>query len=428
MKNKLLLTAICILLSAAFCTETHAQILKKLEKKVQQKVDRRVDRKVDKKIDEGLDEIEGVGKDSKPATDAVANNTKEEKSSGTATTDNETFSYTSKYDFVPGNKILLFEDFEKDRVGDLPASWNTNGTAETVKLNNLPGKWILTKSGSIYIPDQATTLPDDFTLEFDVYASGIDKQTSGAAALLVYFSESNKLTTDDKNSSSFSIPFCQYIAIGMDTKSIVGIETDANTRSDVKTDIRKAVLDKVHVAVAANKKRLRVWINENKEIDIPRLMPHYKNLNYLKFYPNDFKPGKEALFITNIRLAEGGQDLRSQLETTGKYATSGILFNTNSASILPESVGIIKELANVLKDNSSMKLKITGHTDSDGDDNGNLELSKKRAAAVKTMLTNEFNIDGSRLQTDGKGESIPVAENTSSSGKAQNRRVEFEKI
>lgn len=427
MKNKVLLTAICILLSAAFGSETNAQILKKLEKKVKQKVDRRVDRKVDKKIDEGLDEVEGVGKDNKAGVGTIDKKANNEQSS-TTYSGNEVFSYTSKYDFVPGNKMLLFEDFEKDQVGDLPAAWNTDGTAETVKLNNHPGKWILTKSGSIYIPDLATTLPDDFTFEFDVYASGTGRETSSAAVLNVYLSETNKLTLHDKNYSSFSIPFCQYIAVGMVARSIVGTEKDANARSVIKADIRKAALNKMHVAVAANKQRLRVWVNENKEIDIPRLMPHHGNLNYIKFHPQGFKDGKEDLFITNLRLAAGGQDLRSQLESTGKYATSGILFNTNSANILPESIGIMKELASVLNDNSSMKLKITGHTDSDGDANSNLELSKKRAAAVKTMLAKEFNVDEARLQTDGKGETIPVAENKSAVGKAQNRRVQFEKI
>ncbi len=82
----------------------------------------------------------------------------------------------------------------------------------------------------------------------------------------------------------------------------------------------------------------------------------------------------------------------------------------------------------MLKENSGLQVKIIGHTDSDGDDAANLELSKKRAEAVKATLTKEFGIEESRMQADGKGETQPAAANTTPEGKAQNRRVEFIKI
>ncbi|MGB8316528.1 MAG: OmpA family protein, partial [Ignavibacteriaceae bacterium] len=73
-------------------------------------------------------------------------------------------------------------------------------------------------------------------------------------------------------------------------------------------------------------------------------------------------------------------------------------------------------------------VRIVGHTDSDGDDKTNLDLSKKRAASVKSSLAYEFGIDESRMETDGKGEAEPVSDNNSPEGKANNRRVEFIKI
>jgi len=75
-----------------------------------------------------------------------------------------------------------------------------------------------------------------------------------------------------------------------------------------------------------------------------------------------------------------------------------------------------------------MRLNIIGHTDADGSDDVNLKLSKKRAEAVKNALISMYNISGDRLQTDGKGESMPIGDNKTSDGKAQNRRVEFIKI
>jgi outer membrane protein OmpA-like peptidoglycan-associated protein len=140
---------------------------------------------------------------------------------------------------------------------------------------------------------------------------------------------------------------------------------------------------------------------------------------------NNFKDGKERLFITNLKVAEGGLDLRRTLISEGKVSTNGILFDSGSANIQAQSMGIIRQISQVLQQESGMILKIVGHTDADGEDTANMTLSKKRAEAVKNVLISVYNIDVNRLQTDGKGESEPMGDNTTSDGKAQNRRVEF---
>jgi len=103
----------------------------------------------------------------------------------------------------------------------------------------------------------------------------------------------------------------------------------------------------------------------------------------------------------------------------------GILFDVNSDRIKPESYGTLKELAGVLTESGDVKVVIIGHTDSDGDDAANMDLSKRRAASVKSALVSEFKIDAGRLETDGKGESQPIDKNDTPAGKANNRRVEF---
>ncbi|HOW30545.1 MAG TPA: OmpA family protein, partial [Bacteroidales bacterium] len=74
------------------------------------------------------------------------------------------------------------------------------------------------------------------------------------------------------------------------------------------------------------------------------------------------------------------------------------------------------------------KVKIVGHTDADGKDVDNLDLSKRRAASVKNELVKNFGVNGDRLVTDGLGESQPVAPNDTPANKALNRRVEFIKM
>jgi outer membrane protein OmpA-like peptidoglycan-associated protein len=85
-------------------------------------------------------------------------------------------------------------------------------------------------------------------------------------------------------------------------------------------------------------------------------------------------------------------------------------------------------MANVLKEYADLRVRIIGHTDADGNDASNLDLSQRRAASVKAALAKEFGIDESRMETDGKGESEPIDNNTTPAGKANNRRVEFIKL
>ena len=121
----------------------------------------------------------------------------------------------------------------------------------------------------------------------------------------------------------------------------------------------------------------------------------------------------------------GAPDTRNKLLTQGKWATNGILFDVNSDRIRGESYGTLKEVAGVLTENADLKVQIVGHTDSDGEAPANLDLSRRRAASVKTALVSEFKIDASRMDTDGKGESEPADKANTSAGKANNRRVEF---
>ena len=127
-------------------------------------------------------------------------------------------------------------------------------------------------------------------------------------------------------------------------------------------------------------------------------------------------------------MAEGGLDLRRKLISEGQVSTNGILFDSGSANIQPQSMGIIRQISQVLMQETSMNLLIEGHTDSDGSDEANMDLSQRRAEAVKNALVNVYNINAMRLTTAGKGESEPVGDNGTTDGKAQNRRVVFKRV
>ena len=133
-------------------------------------------------------------------------------------------------------------------------------------------------------------------------------------------------------------------------------------------------------------------------------------------------------YVTNLKITTASPDTRSKLITEGKLITYGITFDVGKADVKPESFGTLKSIADVLKENSAVNVKIVGHTDSDGDDAKNLELSKRRAESVKNALVKNFGIEASRMETEGAGETSPIAPNDTPVNKAQNRRVEFVKL
>ena len=184
-----------------------------------------------------------------------------------------------------------------------------------------------------------------------------------------------------------------------------------------------------HISLWRQGQRLRIYVNGEKVTDLPRAFDANAKYNALIFNSNSFHQETQDYYLVgNIRLAVGAPDTRNKLVTEGKFVTSGISFDVNSDKLKAESFGILKEIGNALNENPGLKIKIIGHTDSDGDDAKNLDLSKRRAAAVKAALVSDFGIDESRMQTDGLGETKPMTDNKTSEGKAQNRRVEFVKV
>jgi outer membrane protein OmpA-like peptidoglycan-associated protein len=102
-----------------------------------------------------------------------------------------------------------------------------------------------------------------------------------------------------------------------------------------------------------------------------------------------------------------------------------VYFDTNRATIKARSHSVLEQVASVMKAQSDIRLlRVQGHTDARGAEDANLDLSQRRATAVKEFLV-ERGIAAQRLSARGYGESHPIAENTSAEGRAQNRRVEF---
>jgi outer membrane protein OmpA-like peptidoglycan-associated protein len=334
----------------------------------------------------------------------------------------------SKYDFVPGEKILGFDDFSQDVVGDFPGKWTTNASGEIMTTSEYPGKWLnISKEGS-YLPQFIKGLSDNFTLEYDLIFIPPANPTgpnTPATALQVINAPGGKPNFDYSIDRSYfqldpymgNINIAGYTAAG---------EKILSNEFSVKGIQRKTPF-RFHISVWRQKSRLRVYLDQTKVVDAPSLLSPDIKYNGIRFATTMSNDGSIWL-IGNFKFASGQPDTRSKLMTEGKFSTTGILFDVSSATIKPNSYGALKDIAALLKDNPGLNIKIIGHTDNEGDAKANLELSRKRAGAVKAVLASEFSIEEGRLQADGKGADQPAASNSTPEGRAQNRRVEFIKL
>ena len=127
--------------------------------------------------------------------------------------------------------------------------------------------------------------------------------------------------------------------------------------------------------------------------------------------------------VVKVDGGTGGSQLR--VCDQARVDVYGIYFDFNSDVIRPESEPVIRDIANALTTKPTCRLSIEGHTDNVGGDAFNLDLSRRRAAAVKGALAQNYQIAPDRLTTAGYGASRPKVPNTTLEGRAQNRRVEF---
>ncbi len=136
-------------------------------------------------------------------------------------------------------------------------------------------------------------------------------------------------------------------------------------------------------------------------------------------------PAAPPATIAVIAAAPKSADIAAALKQTGRVAIYGINFDIDKTTIKPASAPVLAQIANLLKDDPSLALEVSGHTDSTGTREHNMKLSDGRAAAVVAALVNKYGIAAARLKAQGYGDTRPVADNDTEAGRAQNRRVEL---
>ena len=420
-KSNLIMTFI---ISLTFTVCVFAQFNIDLEKKVTNKVNREVNKATDDAIDETAETIKSGGKENDKNTEETKSTTSESKetadtkvesSSENTTTTNVIKSdiiIWSNYDFVAGEKIIFEDNLIIEENGEFPSRWDLlSGSAEVASLN---GENVIhfSNNNSIIFPlmDKKDFLPEIFTIEFDVFFEDGGAKWSDIYKIRFFEGTGNTLKIDGKYVLAIDIRWndVKMGQFGGKTKSYV--DEKKNWKPKWK-----------HIAIAFNERSLKLYMNEERMLNIPNL----------GFQPKMFSIGGhyddrniKMSSIKNIRVNEGGKKLYDRVMSEGKFVTRGILFDVNKSIIKNESMGTINEIVEMMIEHPELKFSVEGHTDGDGDESYNQKLSEERAAAVKNLLI-QSGIDASRLDSKGFGESMPVNENSTSEGKANNRRVEF---
>ena len=426
MKKQWIMYAVCLCAIAPLHAQSWIENMgNRVKDKAVEKVEERIENKAGEAVDKGLDEIENTVTGKSKSTDEEASDeetatpAQTKKTTPTAPANAPALMSNTKYDFVPGDKILYFEDFAQDAVGDFPALWTTNGGGEVKTLNLASGNWFhMNKEDAVYCYTKSIAFPQNFIMEFDVIPDG---NFSNGYTITFYEDPENVELTDDLYPGTKGL----HISFDEGTWYTKGYhnEMDAGGWIEGQSTTKPVVYGQVnHVIIWVQNRRVRMYHQGAKVLDMPTNIHAGCKFNRFRFsgWSTYSTP-----YVSNLKITTATPDMRSKLLTEGKLVTYGIYFDVNKDVVKAESFGTISEIAQTLKENPTVRIKIIGHTDSDGDDAKNLDLSRRRALSVKNTLVNQFGIDASRIQTDGKGETEPLAPNTTSESKAKNRRVEF---
>ena len=435
MQNVLLKTFFVLGLFLFTPNHIEAQFFKKLANKAKEKINReaekrsekRVNKQIDKEFDDAEDVIDGKEKKKKEkknkevsqGKDNTSNNKENNKqtknSSNKVKKEHQTELTWNKYDFIPGDTVI-FEDAPSadEENGEFPSRWNlVKGQVEIAEVDGEKVLLFIDGSPSIvpYLKNaNEDYLPEVFTIEFDFYKP----------------KEGNRMTVylyDTKNQEQLVNYRDLYMDISGDG---ISEHLDDIQGFDPKMDYRTKLKARwIHISIAYTKGKLKVYMDDTRVINIPHYTGNPTGLT-LQAYWAELGDNK-AYYFKNIRIAKGGVKYYNRVLSDGKIIVNGIKFDTNKATLKPESMGPINKIYKLMVKNTDLNFSVEGHTDADGSDETNLTLSKNRGKVVMEKLIS-MGIAGNRLKSDGFGESKPIDNNTTAEGKANNRRVEFVKF
>lgn len=408
--------------------DVHCQVKINLKKKINREANRRANKKTDEAVKKSFDVLEkgieeavtakdsaaveqGQAGDPAKAQDQTGDPAKAQDQNAArvnqtdvelAGNKEEALALSwSKYDFVPGDKIIFEDNLIGEENGEFPSRWDLEkGSVENALFGG--DNIIMFRGGSpVIVPylknPEIDYLPEVFTVEFDLYVNNHN-------SIQIYFYD-RKNQNAPSGSSNLSINY-RNMQLGSARSDLPGNGSIENQWA--------------HIAIAYTNGKMKAYTDETRLINIPHLAFDPTGISIHAYHASD----KNQFFIKNFRLAEGGVKYYDRFLEDGKIVSNGIRFDVGKATLRPESMGVLNEIYKMLSEHPEVNVSIEGHTDSDGDDDLNQKLSEDRAKTVMKQLVS-MGIPADRLSSNGFGESKPINTNATPEGKAENRRVEF---
>ena len=331
----------------------------------------------------------------------------------------------AKTDYVPGDEIFFDDPVEGEKVGEFPSHWDFV-SGEECEIITLNGEQVIKLSGwySIISPlmKEADYLPEDFTIEFDVWSNNRHGSSNNDHIdLLLGSAETEEIVVVNLNPAFNENPAEEGAQsdISYSFRSPAGDIRGGSAKGESLTPLIQPD-SWLHVAASFNKRAFKYYVNGVRMINLPNVMRPTRMA--LRSVSNCEE--KDRFYLKNIRLAQGAVPLYDRLMSEGKIVTYAITFETGKADLKPESMVEINRVAKLMQENPGLEFEVQGHCDATGSDKVNDPLSQKRAEAIVAALVEE-GIAQARLTAVGKGSHQPIASNSTDEGRAKNRRVEF---
>lgn len=420
MKRLILLLVVAF----AMVVNTDAQgWLNRLKDKAKSKIENKIDDAVDNAMDKGIDKAEDE------ATDAVKGKKGKKSKGDDVEVGDDNPSAATSSDFKRGSVVLFQDDFQDETIGEFPSKWDMfQGTVETKTLGGV--KAInMTDNAQVQplIKEQGAYLPEEFTIEYDFYYwnQKDDVALNDVKLILAVTKDRSGFPGEGYDSGDLTAFVLKH---GVCDSREHGYLFNGNHEGSFEYSFKKGWN---HVALSFNKRALKVYFNDKRVVNLPRVnQPAWMCFQVPFDYEN-------LTFIRNVVIAKGAvalydrhaQDMSAvekAIQETGQFVTNNILFDTGKATLKQESMVEIMKVADYMKKNPSARFEVQGHTDNQGTDKINDPLSQQRAEAIVKALEG-LGVDGFNLRAVGKGSHEPVADNKTEAGRAKNRRVVFVK-
>lgn len=311
---------------------------------------------------------------------------------------------TLKSAFIPGDKTIFYDDFTDMTADEPPPHFKVRGAAPELQAAGEIRQLKISKNGTL--TPNLTSLPKNFTYEAEIV---FDTKMREATNLILWAGNKQILQF---NTSAMATTADMIVSLRSPFQELGRIRVNANWAQPAK------------IALWVQNGRLRAFLNGEKLLDFNQVeMPVIDKVEL----DHGFNGANQYMAYRTVRFAESTPDFSQVISSSGRFVTHGILFDTGSDRLKPESAPVIQSIAKGLETNPNLRLLIEGHTDSVGNAATNLDLSRRRAEAVKAVLVAQFKVDAARLTTAGLGATKPIDTNDTPQGRAQNRRVELVK-